>query len=286
MVSRYGVLVMVAVLACVVLVWVGGIATAPVSIDRLERFARRQRLHVTATNGVLVVRSLTITRRWRSLGLAVGVILGMMWALRDARLTLNFSTAFIGWFVGAVIAEWRLAGLAAADGPRSASLTRRTLSSYLQPASAAVLLVVCAGLVVTFLAVLVRSAGTHAEVLGDAVLWIVVAAGGLTAVALTLRRVVARPQATTDPELRAADDALRARSTNVLVGSAIVAAGFPAAHLLILMGVAGPPDRLDTWAGFGLLALLLTLVTGWLVAIRSSPARTPTALPRQVATTP
>ncbi|MGO4343048.1 hypothetical protein, partial [Pedococcus sp. 2YAF34] len=92
------------------------------------------------------------------------------------------------------------------------------------------------------------------------------------AVTATLRRVASRPQPAVDGDLLAADDALRARSANVLAGSAVVAAGYPAASLLGLLGTTFERSS-GAWAGTSVAALLLTVVVGWLVAVRPSPAR-------------
>ncbi len=72
MINRYTVLVGAAALGAVVLVLVARNATGPVSLARTRRFARRQELLVTTTNGPLVVRALAVTHRWRVMGLARG----------------------------------------------------------------------------------------------------------------------------------------------------------------------------------------------------------------------
>src|SRR5689334_18536905 len=97
--------VLVLVAAMVRLTWV------PVERRTLETFARRQQLRVTVANGPLLLQSLTLTRRWRTLGLSTGLSCSFLWAVRDGRVTINFTAAFLGWFVGAVVAEWRIAGL-------------------------------------------------------------------------------------------------------------------------------------------------------------------------------
>jgi hypothetical protein len=275
MTARFVVLLVVALLGVGVVLLVAGVSTAPVSLPRLRRFAARQELLVTEANGPLVVRALAVTRRWRALGLTTGVLLGLLWALRDHRLTLNFTAAFLGWFVGAVVAEWRLAGLVVETGRRTASLARRTVTAYLRRDAAVLLGLACLALVVLFGAVVARagSVGSGAAGLrGEATLWLAAAAAGLAAVTATLRRVASRPQPAVDGDLLAADDALRARSANVLAGSAIVAAGYPAASLLGLLGTTFARSS-GAWAGASVAALLLTVVVGWLVAVRPSPAR-------------
>lgn len=273
MVNRFVFLLAAALLGAVVLVAATRNATGPVTLTRTRRFARRQELLVTTGNGPLVVRALAVTHRWRVLGLTTGVFVGILWALRDARLTINFAAAFLGWFVGAVIAEWRLAGLPVESGRRTASLTRRTVRGYLRVDSTVLLAVTCLAVVGLFGAVTVRSGG-DGRVLTEASGWLLVAALGLGAVSATLLRVASRAQPSSAPELLAADDALRARSANVLAGSAIVAAGYPASNLLALMGSSVAGDPSERWAAASLVSVFVTVVMGWLVAVRRSPVRT------------
>ncbi|WP_406832104.1 hypothetical protein ABEG17_04570 [Pedococcus sp. KACC 23699] len=283
MASRFAFLIVVALLGGATLVALSLRATAPVSLTRTRRFARRQELLVTVGNGPLVVRALTVTHRWRVLGLTTGVLLGLLWALRDARLTINFAAAFLGWFVGAVIAEWRLAGLPVEGGRRTASLARRTVWGYLRRDSTVLLALTCLALLGLFVTVSLRSGG-HEAVLGQALGWLAAAALGLGAVWATLARVAGRPQPGSTPELVAADDALRARSANVLAGSAIVAAGYPAASLLALMGSTTTGDAAQGWAGASLVSTLITVVVGWLVAVSRSPVRSRAAFDPRAAT--
>ena len=95
---------------------------------------------------------------------------------------------------------------------------------------------------------------------------------GLTAVgvlllALTLRRVVDRPQSAGDTSLVDADDALRGHSLTVLAGSAIAAAGFAMAEFVsqVLPDIGGGP--------LGFVLLVVVAVVGWWVAARSRSAR-------------
>ncbi|MEO5981577.1 MAG: hypothetical protein ABIQ13_04590 [Pedococcus sp.] len=273
MLNRFVFLFVAALLGALVLVLVSRSATGPVTLARTRRFARRQELLVTTGNGPLVVRALTVTHRWRALGLTTGLFLGLLWALRDARVTINFAAAFLGWFVGAVVAEWRLAGLSVDGGRRTASLARRTVRGYLRVDSTVLLAATCFALLALFVAVTVRSHGDGA-VLTEAAVWLLVATLGLGAVWATLLRVATRPQPGSAPELLAADDALRARSANVLAGSAIVAAGYPASSLLALMGATAASDPAEGWAAASLVSIFLTVLVGWLVAVRRSPVRT------------
>jgi hypothetical protein len=140
-VTRIGILLLL-VLALVVVgaVWlVTAVERGPVTRGRLTAFARRHGLVVTAGNGSLVIRYLATTRRWRATGLLAGL------------------TLFAGWFVGALVAEFRLA--ASPSGPRRAAwISPRVPGSYL-PRGAWALVPIAAGIslvvgAVTLLAVL------------------------------------------------------------------------------------------------------------------------------------
>lgn len=272
MASRFAFLLIAALLGGAALVAFSLTAASPVTLTRTRRFARRQQLLVTVGNGPVVVRALAVTHRWRVLGLTTGVLLGLLWAMRDARLTLNFAAAFLGWFVGAVIAEWRLAGLPVEGDRRTASLNRRTAWGYLRMDSKILLVVACLVLLGLFVTLSLRFHDEGA-VLTQAGAWLVSAALGLSAVWVTLTRVAARPQPGSTSEVRAADDGLRARSSNVLAGSAIVAAGFPAANLLALMGATATGDTSQTWSAASLVSVFIAVIVGWLVAVRPSPVR-------------
>ena len=269
-----------AVAALVVLVLVAAAVRttrAPVERRALETFARRQQLRVTVANGPLLLQSLTMTRRWRTLGLSTGIACGFLWAVRDGRVTLNFTAAFLGWFVGAVVAEWRIAGLPRTGGTRLASLERRTVTAYLRRTSGTLLALALVVLVGAFIRVLLL-AGADGGVDGAAAVrqafaWFAVAATGLALVALTLRHVVTRRQPPASGDLIAADDALRARAATVLAGSAIAAAGVPTANLFALAGGLLVQDGSDTSA-LGVGIMLLEQVVGCLVATSPSPART------------
>lgn len=243
---------------------------------RLERFARRQQLWLSPANAALVQRSLAITHRWRVLGVWTGIAISAFWALREGRLTLDFIAAFLGWFAGAVIAEWRLAGLPVGSGTRVASLQPRKLWSYLRPRASIALAAAWLALISVFAVVIVGSAGPQTP--GEAIAILAASGVGLTVVWLTIRPVAARPQPTASADLVAADDALRARSTNVLTGAAVVAAGVPTAQLLALAGTTSP------WQWAALAALVVALLTGYLIACTASPARVDHPGPQSVAT--
>ncbi|NNM46610.1 hypothetical protein [Knoellia koreensis] len=250
----------------------------PVSRPRLEKFAARQRLRVTADNGPLVLHALGITQRWRTLGLWTGIACGVLWSLREGRLTLDFAAAFIGWFAGAVVAEWRIAGIPRGEGRRAASLAPRTLSSYLRRGPLVTLAVALAIWLGATIAAALRTGGLAPWA------WAAVTLSGLALLVLTLRRVVDRPQPPAGDDLVAADDALRARAAAVLTGSAIAALGLPTAAVFEVAGRSEAVYGNASWAAIGLLLMLLELGVGWRLATDASPARTGRARPAPAAT--
>ena len=161
-----------------------------VSRQRVAKFARRQALIITPDNGNLVIAYLATTRRWRAAGLATGVIVSFAWSI-DNGLSINMVDLIAGWFVGAVIAEWRIAR-APVGTRRAASLQPRVPDVYASGAARAV------PFLVTAVAVAVVGVG------------VVVGMSG---------RDVPIPQIVTLADVLAADDAIRSRSLRVLVGA-------------------------------------------------------------------
>jgi hypothetical protein len=184
----------------------------PVSRPRLERFADRHGLTVTAGNGGQIIAYLAITRRWRAAGLTAGATAYTLIGLTEQRLGLSVLHMLAGWFVGALIAEVRVAAIKA-DKPK-ARLVRRTADRYL-PTSP-----------------LWR--------LGTLAVWPVVV------------WVLRRPQPAAEPDVLAADDAIRSRSLHVLVASAVT--------LLLYLALAAVPPVL------ALIFAVLVPLNGWRMA--------------------
>ena len=195
-----------------------------------------------------------------------------MWAAKDAELTINVAAAFLGWFVGAVVAEWRTAGLPRGEGRRMAFLERRTVSGYLNVGARTLMVLALVVLGTSFVAVVVMAGTSETAVMSRALVWAGATIAGLVLVGLTLRRVVTRPQPPTAPDLLAADDALRARAATVLAGSVIAAAGLPTATMFELIGTLIDGDGGD-WALLGLAIMLLNMVVGFVVATSPAPVR-------------
>ena len=80
----------------------------PVDRTRVQRFADRQGLTVTAGNGDRIIAYLAVTRRWRAAGLTAGLTAYTLVGLTEHRIGLSILHMLVGWFVGAVIAEFRV----------------------------------------------------------------------------------------------------------------------------------------------------------------------------------
>jgi hypothetical protein len=265
-VTRIGILLLL-VLALVVVgaVWfVTAVERGPVTRGRLTAFARRHGLFVTAGNGSLVIRYLATTRRWRATGLLAGLIVSIAWALREGGVRIDFLTLFAGWFVGALVAEFRLA--ASPSGPRRAAwISPRVPGSYL-PRGAWALVPIAAGIslvvgAVTLLAVL---RGHRVSPLAGALCVIAVAVASL--VFVVQRSVLHRPQPAESPDVIAADDAIRSRSLHVLAGGGVSIVLYCVLGQLAEARPAGWSAVAQTLDVVGLLGIFAVPLLGFLVA--------------------
>ena len=277
----WGFVVVVLVVVLLLLRVAFRLASEPVPRSQLERFAHRQRLTVTTRNGPLLLRALGLTHRWRILGLWAGLLAAGLWAARNGQLSFNFTAAFLGWFVGAVVAEWRIAGIPVSGGRRLASLERRTVRGYLNAEATFLLGLALVVLAAALTAALWLGPDEGGETRREATAWLAGILVGLVLVAATLRRVVTRPQPPAAPDLVAADDALRARAAAVLAGSVIAALGFPTGTAFELVGRGRAVDQ-GSWSGIGFAVMVLEVVVGYLVATRANPARVHGASRREV----
>lgn len=248
---------------------------APLGRERVERFTVRHGLKLTEANGTLVVRALAVTHRWRRFGLAAGFALAALWALREGRLEFNFVAMFLGWFAGALVAEWRTHPPAPAGARRTADLTPRTWATYVTRPARALLWGVLGLLAVAALAAAWAAAGLPDAWPGWVGGALQVLAGGAALLAVT-RRVVGRPRAQGDAALLAADDALRAHSLGILAGSAIALASVPLGTFVDLLVRRAEQPEMGALLGFAI--LLAGIVLGWSVAQNPArPARVPVA---------
>ena len=242
------------------------IEVAAVSRDRVDRFARRHALEVTTTNGGQVIRYLATTRRWRSAGLAVSLVLAIAYGMLYKVLRLDFLTFFAGWFVGALIAEVRVAHLAYGIR-RAASLVPRTGTAYL-PEGYWRLVPRCGilSVAVTLACVAVALRGRPLPV-WPTVGW--AAAGVVITVTVRLiqRRVLRRPQPVAPPDVLAADDAIRSRSLHVLsAGGATLVLYCVLGQITLLVAALGEPATMPIALGYFIAPLY-----GWYVATRPWP---------------
>jgi hypothetical protein len=185
-------------------------ATRPVGIGAIVTFADRQRLHPPdIVHNTYVLQYLSTTRRWRVGGLVVAFVFAFGTGIRAGRIGIDLGAAFLGWFAGALIAEWRL-NVHRDTARRTAFLTRRRLRRYLgMPEMAVMCLAVGA---------LVAMAG-HALIHGQVIPTVAVLVGNLVPVVvagITARHILLRPAADAAPGV---DNALRSRSLHALSGA-------------------------------------------------------------------
>jgi hypothetical protein len=240
---------------------------------RVEKFAWRQQLRITVANGQVVIAYLATTRRWRGCGI-IATLVGSALALYTKLVPSGHFNAFtlvVGWFFGAVIAEWRVNARTAASVRRVALLVPRTESDYLTGRVRSYARIVLLATLGFEIAALVTGSNE-----GQAVVLLLVTAAAIGGLWLVSRRILTRPQPDTTPDVFAADEAIRSRSLHVLSGSAVALSswfGYLAADL-VLHGQN---------AQHGLqLASLVTFVLGTRIALHTSmpPRRLSTVLAR------
>jgi len=232
--------------AAVVIVVILARAHAPVSDERLERWADAHGLRLTGENRDLVRRHLRgagILRTWGGVaGVVVPVLVELAW---HGRVTLlgfgadgehnpgTIGWIFAGYLAGALVAELRLAR--PVGGPRrAAALVPRELSDYLPRrvlwAQRALTGLAALGLV----AVALVPYGERAPQPDRAAMLVGAALVCLLGLGLERveRRVIRRPQPFASASLLAADDAIRAQAVHSVAGGAL------ALLLLLTSGIA------------------------------------------------
>jgi hypothetical protein len=240
--------------------FLGAIERGRVSRSRLRAFAKRHRLTITVDNGNRVIRYLAMTRRWRTTGLVAGLLGSVGWAWWQGGFRLTFLPLFAGWFVGALVAEIRLARTA--FGPRRvASLEARSPGLYLPRT---------AWWLVPALSVASVAGAVYAWVrtgVSEPTVWLLAGVAVVIAVVVNRvqARVVGRPQPAEAADVVAADDAIRSRSLHVLTGGGATLVVYcvlgqlaAAAHLF---GEAG-----STMQGVVVAGSLVFPVMGWAMA--------------------
>lgn len=252
-----------------------------VTRPRLARFAGRHALPITVENGMLVIGYLATTRRWRSSGLLVALLVDVAYSATLSRENVphvSGAAVFAGWFIGAVIAEWRIATIPVGDR-RAASLHRRRLSDYagrpfVMVAAGVWIVVGGAGLLAAAVTVLHdRPLRHYRQIPGSLWTELVFLALAGAALVLVANRVLRRPQPLAAPDVLAADDALRRHSLYVLVGAALALAGYLGAAMVATFGVGGPGSTYRYSDGLELFGVLVLPMAGALIAL--SPRRRP-----------
>jgi hypothetical protein len=246
-------------------------AAGPVARHRVALFARRQRLTITVANGEQVIRYLATTRRWRAAGIGAGLVVSFWRSIPDGSLNFNFPLMFAGWFLGALVAEARVAHLNHGRR-RVASLQPRRPQFYLSR-TAWLLVPIAAGVAVgtgALTAALAVTGAAHPD--WTAVSWLVVALAVAMAVRTVQRSVVDRAQPLAEPDVLAADDAIRSRSLHVLAGggAALILLCVTAQVSSIHPTALDAGNAIQAWL---LVAGVLIAALGWNVATVAWPSR-------------
>jgi hypothetical protein len=263
------------VAAAIWLAVASAVAAGPVERTRVERFARRHGLPITAGNGGAVMRYLGVTRRWRIAGLTAGFLVSLALAVPRGAVSVNFLALFAGWFAGAVVAEVRIARPTMAPR-RAASLEARRPAAYLPRLARALLPgATVISLAIGVVAAVRAGAGQPAGAAETGALALVACAvAGI--VWLTQRRILLRPQAPTPGDERAADDAIRSRSLHVLAGGGATLVLYCVLGQLASLAPGLASDQLAALDGVGVLGVFAVPLVGLLVATARWPVRRPT----------
>lgn len=203
--------------------------------SRRIRWAGAHGVAVTPTNRSLVSWWVQLSGTLRVAGGVSGMVVGSIF---DDAFALHTSTGvgfwvwvIVGWIVGGTWA-WHVVTRATAEPSGAASLVPRTVADYV-PATVRWAPAAAAGVTV-----LIATAGRWLGPITDpqgfpigSTLELALLSGGAVTMAVVARflvgRVVARRQSTSDPDLLAVDDAIRATTTHLITG------GFTAAILLL-----------------------------------------------------
>jgi hypothetical protein len=263
----------VAIVVIVLVALTATLSFRDVTRRRLAGFALRQALPITVDNGMQVIRYLATTRRWRGAGLLVAMLVEVGYQAtldRGYSVHLTGGAIFAGWFVGAVIAEWRIATVPIGER-RVASLQPRRISEYLARPVLGLVAVVGAAVAVTELLVAVDVLPHRPD--ARWVPWLEITLTVVTGAAIVLaaRRVLDRPQPSAAPDVLAADDALRSRSLYVLAGSAVALGGYLGAQIVNASNFAGPGSGYRAVDAFEMVGALVLPIGGFLIA--RSPRR-------------
>lgn len=266
-------LILMATLLAAVAGLVVVVTRGPVSRSRVEKFARRQHLQITVGNGNRVIRYLATTRRWRVAGFLTGIGASQLGAPPGNIIHFDFITIFMGWFLGALVAEARVAHLEYGS-VRAASLQPRQPRRYVQRSAWALVPATAAVAALTGVATALVGGTGGAEPDWWRAWWTLVAALAVAgAVRWVQLGVLRRAQPLAAPDLLAADDAMRSRSLHVLCGGGAAMVGFLWLRQLDAIHAAGVSSQVI--GAVQTLGVFVIALAGWQVAT-SAPAPRPT----------
>lgn len=230
-------------------------------VDRLfvHDWARAHGLQLTTANRPLVwwyLRNARVLRTWGVIaGLLLPPLVTLAFGLGGQGVSTTWWCLFAGHLAGALFAEYSLRR-PSTGGTRIATLQRREIAHYLPQrlrVAPAAITAVAAGL------------GVLGWVAGDLTsstewtLLLTLAAGVaiVAVIAAAQRWVLARPQPFTEPEMVAADDAIRSQSVHMLAGSgsAVLLAIYGAMLSPVAMETAPPLSTVTALAAFSTVPL-------------------------------
>jgi hypothetical protein len=245
----------------------------------VERFAQQHRLVVTADNGQRVIDYLATTRRWRATGLAAGLAATLAWHLRQQMFGVNWVFMLAGWFLGALIAELRVARLTARRSaavlvPRSADRYLPPVALWAPPVAAAS----CVALIVVLSVAVGLGASVGRVAWGRASSLLVAALAVTAAVWAAQRHVLTRAQPVAAPDLTQADNAIRSRSLHALGGSGTALALYCALGLTGVVAVA-LPDVAGVVTVANVIGAFAVPLLGWRIATAPWPTADPQDTP-------
>ncbi|MFC4334942.1 hypothetical protein [Salininema proteolyticum] len=185
----------------------------PVERRRVEKFAERQDLVITPENGGLVIGYLARIRRWRAIGLAVGVWAAITGGFlsTDGYEAPVVVGAFAGWLCGAVGAEL-VASHSPAGARRRAELDRRGITDYIPAHHIAYTGIVGCFAVATYFLSTTWTLGSGLPFAEGFLLPVL----GLVLWATALHRILRRPSLAETSDQVAADHAVRGYSLKVI----------------------------------------------------------------------